>query len=99
MNDDNLRLLHIGFHNFNMTEEITAALAKTFDIAKGWMRYTPNCWVLWTDESPDDWHTRIAATPGLPKNYGALILTILDGHANRGGKTYEWTWKWLQEKK
>ena len=98
MSNGNLRLLHVGFHNFEMTEEIISALANTFNAATGWIRYTPNCWVLWTTGSIEDWHKRIAATPGLPQNYGALILTVLEGSQYRGGMTYDWVWKWLREK-
>jgi hypothetical protein len=99
MSNGTLRLLHVGFHNFEMTESIIAALATTFNGASGWARYTPNCWMLWTNQTIEYWHDRIAQTPGLPQNYGALILTVVDGYGNRGGKTYDWMWKWLAEKK
>lgn len=92
-------LLHVGFHNFEMTDTIITALANTFGAASQWMRYAPNCWVLWTDLSVEEWHKRLERTPGLPTNYGALILVVLDGNENRSGKTFDWAWNWLRDKR
>lgn len=66
-----------------MTEEIIAAPKTTFDAATSWVRYAPNCWVLWTNRSIAEWHERINATKGLPEHYGASILA-LESPENRG---------------
>jgi hypothetical protein len=98
MSDDH-RLLHIGFGSVEMTEAVIDGLKRTFDEATTWMRYSPNCWMLWTGRTIDEWQQRIAATPELPKNFTVLILTVMDGRDYRGGFAYDWMWKWLQERK
>jgi hypothetical protein len=92
------RFLHVGFHNFEMTSEITTELNKTFDFATHWARYAPNCWLLWTGVSIEEWSRRISLTQGLPNGYGVLILTVDPLQENRGGLTFEFVWKWLKEK-
>lgn len=93
------RFLHVGFHNFVVTEELAAALGKTFNYATDWIKYSPNCWILWTGLTTDDWAERIGKTPGLPPHYGALIAPIDLTYEMRGGKTYEWVWKWISKER
>jgi hypothetical protein len=80
-----------------MTEELTKALNKTFDFATQWARYAPNCWLLWTGQTIEEWARRISLTPGLPENYGALILTVDRGIEQRGGLTYDYIWEWFKK--
>jgi len=51
------RFLHIGF-SF-VTEPELEELEKTFDKALDWYRYAPNCWVVWTSTSSQNWYSRL----------------------------------------
>lgn len=93
------RFLHVGFHNFEVTTEIVDELEKLFNTAKDWARYAPNCWILWTSKSADDWAARIKAVPGIPENHGVLIFPINATHDSRGGSTYPWVWEWLDKQR
>jgi len=93
------RFLHVGFHNFEVTEQIATSLGDTFNYATDWCKYSPNCWILWTGLTADEWNARIGNTPGMPATYGALIAPIDLTPETRGGKTYDWVWKWLNKKR
>ena len=94
---DGQRFLHIGFHNFSETNEIIKALEKVFNGASDWARYAPNCWILWTNNTPEVWFKRIEVVPELPKNFGVLIAPIDLNREQRSGSTYDWMWKWIQK--
>ena len=51
------RFLHVAF-DFKEQPDL-AALNEVFDKAPDWIRYAPNCWLLWTARSPETWYTRL----------------------------------------
>ena len=50
-------ILHIGFVASNEPEK--KKIKEVFDDAHSWLRYAPNCWLLWTDLSADEWTVRL----------------------------------------
>jgi len=80
-----------------ITQEIATALSKTFEYATDWIKYSPNCWILWTGLTAEEWNERIEKTPGIPEKYGALIAPIDLTPGSRGGKTYESVWEWIKK--
>jgi hypothetical protein len=52
------KFIHVSF-NFEGREAPLQALAGTFNSARDWARYAPNCWILYTTISVDNWYNRI----------------------------------------
>jgi hypothetical protein len=52
------RFLHIGF-NFMERPITPAELAPVFNKAIDWVRYAPNCWVVYTASEPVIWYQRL----------------------------------------
>ncbi len=85
------RLLHVGF-NFSGPPKIKE-LEKVFDSALDWIRYAPNCWILWTTSSAGTWYERIK--PHLGRN-DKFIIYRLDPR-ERHGWHEEWIWERLDK--
>jgi hypothetical protein len=93
----NYGFLHVGFHNFVVTPEMIKSLEVVFNNAPDWFRYSSSQWLLWTNESADEWGRKLNTVPGLPDNYGALIIAFDPRVQARGGKTYKVVWDWLNK--
>ena len=81
------KILHVAF-NFSDREIPEDELEKLFDTALDWMRYAPNCWVLWTTNDPSTWYKYIRAKVD-EKDHFFICELVID---NRQG------WLWLAPK-
>jgi len=87
------KLLHISFHFYDRPK--IDELEKTFDTAFDWLRYTSNCWIVYTARSPQDWY--LLLKPHLHPNDHILIYKI-DPNV-RYGYMPKWVWEWLNKYK
>ena len=85
------RFLHVGF-NFQ-GKPLIDELKPTFDQAEDWLRYAPNCWILWTDQSPAVWNDRLR--PFL-RDDDNLFICGLD-ITRRQGWLPKSSWEWSRK--
>lgn len=63
--------------------------------ADDWMRYAPNCWIVWTDRPPTDFY--YAIHPRLkPKDSMLIVGLNMD---ERSGWLPRWIWDWIDKKR
>jgi hypothetical protein len=86
------QLLHVGFafRDAPRPEE----LEPIFDEADDWIRYAPNCWILWTSVSPKRWMERLE--PILSPNDQVLIIRI--DASSQAGVLPSSIWSWIKER-
>jgi hypothetical protein len=85
-----LRFLHIGFSD----QMDVNTLQPAFDLAKDWLRYAPNCWIVYTNSDPEKWYSRILKVLPEPKSQGFAIFEI--DVTTKHGQLQEWIWNWLE---
>lgn len=83
--------LHVGiaFHGSPKVEE----LEPIFNKATDWLRYAPNCWIVFTGLTPRRWHERLK--PHLdPQDH--LFVVLIDVQ-QRSGFLPRWAWDWIKK--
>jgi hypothetical protein len=86
------KFLHIGF-GFQAPPR-TDELEPIFDKALDWMRYAPNCWIVQTTSTPQQWLARLR--PLLSPSDNVFIVEI--NPANRSGWLPQSIWTWIKER-
>ena len=85
------QLLHVGF-NFH-GKPLVDELVSTFDQAEDWLRYAPNCWILWTDQPASVWFDRLR--PFLREKDNVFISGMDITH--RQGWLPRSSWEWIKK--
>ena len=88
-----MHLLHVGLGGSG--DQDVPKFEKVFDEAESWLRYTTNCWVLWTNLSARDWCNRLEAAVDKPNR--RFLVCKLDAK-ERAGWLSDTEWKWIREK-
>jgi len=70
-------------------------LAPALSQALDWVRYAPNCWIVWTSESADAWYARLR--PLLRDDESVFICKLDIG--NRAGYLPGLVWDWLDRER
>lgn len=89
------RFLHISFA-FKGKPKVKE-LEEVFNKGLDWMRYAPNCWIVWTTSTPKQWYDRLK--PQLTGDDSCLIVTIDLSSEKRYGQMFKWEWEWMQKKR
>ncbi len=87
------RFLHIAF-NFD-GPPLVKELEPTFNLAVDWVRYAPNCWIVYTTSTPMQWHQRLK--PKVKPKDQFLIVEI--NSRERYGWLQPWIWEWLSKQR
>ncbi len=79
--------------------DVEADLTKinpVLDIAVDWVRYAPQCWMLWTTSNAKVWHARLK--PHLGANGGVLIteIDLSEPGENYSGFMRKLVWDWIE---
>jgi hypothetical protein len=69
-------------------------LQPVFDKASDWIRYAPNCWLLWTARSAEQWFELLKPHLG-PKDQ--MFICRLDMR-DRQGWLARSVWEWIDKK-
>ena len=85
------RFLHIGF-NFKGEPKMDE-LVPTFNQAGDWLRYAPNCWIVWTSRDTQVWYRRLKPLLGEADNMLICKLDITE----RQGWLPQSTWEWINK--
>ena len=90
-----MHLLHIGFGQpDDATEPDVQTLEEVFNKARSWLRYTPSCWILYTELSADEWCTRLEQILEPDKRH--LFITRIDIQDCQGWITSA-GWDWIKK--
>jgi hypothetical protein len=82
--------LHISF-NFMARPTKTDELLPAFSKALDWVRYAPNCWIVWTSADPAFWYARLK-----PLVHDDDSIFICEMNINsRAGYLPVMVWDWL----
>jgi hypothetical protein len=93
MSQDTRRWVHISFSW--PTGADPKQFEKVFDKAKDWVKYSRNCWLVYTGLSLDLWSKRISELPGM-NNQNIFVLEVNDPR-DATGLLQEWMWEKLYE--
>lgn len=64
-----------------------------FNIAIDWIRYSPNCWILYTTTGADWWYERIRHHMTKKDRVFIAELDLRD----KAGWLDKWVWNWLNK--
>jgi len=85
--------LHIGFC-WSAPPDLKA-LEEKFNKSIDWVRYSKECWIVWTSSDPNTWYNRLK--PLLKENDDIFIVKI-DINVRQGWLP-TWIWDWVKEKR
>jgi hypothetical protein len=89
------RFLHISF-TFNEGLPKVQELEPLFNaLAPDWLRYSFNCWIVWTARPASDFLYALKTVIG-PSDY--VLITKLD-FSDRTGWQPKWIWDWMDRKR
>lgn len=86
------RFLHIAFRWADGRAK-TDELIPKFDLAANWIRYAPNCWIMYTSRDPDSWYSLLRSHI---TDRDWLFIVELNIH-NRQGWLPRSVWDWLRD--
>lgn len=86
------QFLHIGI-SFSGVAKV-AELIPVFDKALDWVQYAPNCWIVWTTSSTEQWYVRLK--PHLTDN-DHMFISALDLQQEYAGWLPKEVWAWLSK--
>lgn len=89
--------LHLAVRYEDSEAPRAKAIQEVLDKAKGWYRYAPNCWVIYTKLEATEWARRIRGIPGM-EDHAAFFICELDT-SNRSGWLTEDFWNWLDKER
>jgi len=85
------RFLHVAF-NWSGDPK-TTGIKEVFDRASDWMRYAPNCWIVWTNKDPETWYERLKPFLGSGEHVFICALDL----TTRQGWLPKSTWDWINK--
>jgi hypothetical protein len=94
----NKKYLHISFHFPPPLSELEAThhIQPIINTADDWLKYTGNCWIVWSSLGPKQWFEKFEAVPELIK-CSILIVKLDLTPDNRAGQLPQWVWDWIQK--
>jgi hypothetical protein len=93
--------LHIGINfrdedsNLNRILEIERVLNQGSD----WLRYAPNCWILYTNQNPTVWIEKILAIPFMQTEKRHFVFICELDWRNKAGLLSAGIWEWINRER
>jgi hypothetical protein len=89
------RFLHISF-TFNEGLPKVQELEPIFNaLAPDWLRYSFNCWIVWTSRPASDFFYSLKPAIGQSDSFLIVKLDMTD----RNGWQPSWVWEWMDRKR
>ena len=88
------RFLHVTF-NFKGRSSPTESIESTLDKALDWIRYAPNCYILYTTTDLPTWYSRLRKALREDDNIFVVELNI----ENRQGWLPKSVWEWIRKER
>lgn len=86
------QFLHIAFKWSGQPK--IKELEPVFNKAVDWLRYAPNCWIVWTSSDVQKWKERLKPCLG---EHDYMFICELNIN-NRQGWLPLWMWSWINKK-
>lgn len=88
------KFYHVGcnFAGLPKTADVDGTLNKT--IGADWLRYTQNCWIIWTAKNPGEILNVFAPHISLADSVFIAAMDMTDRH----GYLPPWCWQWIDSK-
>ena len=86
------KFLHVGFHWQGPPKitELEPVFGKAFD----WVRYSGNCWIIYTNTDIPTWVARVREHMGPNDN---VIICELANIRSSDGWMPKWIWDWVNK--
>jgi len=88
------KFYHISFL-FESGKHLTSELDIVFNKASDWIRYAPNCWIIYTSQSSEKWYNSIKKA--IHEDDSFMILQI-DPSTRNGWMPLD-IWDWLDKER
>ena len=85
------RFLHITIVDPFVLPQHQTAIERVMDSAGDWLRYGPNCWIVYSAHPPVTWANRLNTIRGLASKHGFLV-TEMGVYA---GMLDQKVWDWM----
>jgi hypothetical protein len=90
-----MQFLHLGVYFEKPTAPDRAAIEEVLNKATDWFRYAPNCWIVYTKNSPNVWKDRLRKIPNMDDGTSFFICELnID---NRSGWIRQTAWDWINK--
>jgi hypothetical protein len=87
------KFLHLAVSPIDPGQQ--ALIEEQLNRAGDWLRYLPNCWLIYTSRPAKVWYSRLSSIEGL-KNSSNFFICEVDLH-NRGGWLKKTVWEWINK--
>lgn len=84
--------MHVGF-NFEDRAAPSKGIQKVLDKALDWVRYAPNCYIVYTSSDVEHWYARLREVIDEADNIFVVELNI----ENRQGWLPKSVWEWIKK--
>jgi hypothetical protein len=84
------KFLHVAF-NWSGAPKMKE-LEPTFNEFADWMRYAPNCWIVWTGLTPTEVHNELVNSITVGDRLFICEINLSD----RQGWMDKWAWEWFR---
>lgn len=90
------KFLHLAIHfkNGGVTEERLGTVEEVLNKAADWVRYVPNCWLIYTGRDAEVWHQRLKNIPWITQQQ--YFICEIDIH-NKAGWLPKAVWEWMNK--
>ena len=90
--------LHLGVNFEEHGAPNRGAIDAILNKAKDWLRYSPNCWLIYTGKDVETWQNRLREISVMEDHASFLICEIpLAQKDKRGGWLPESVWEWINK--
>jgi|GEM_PF-2495903 hypothetical protein len=89
------KFLHLAVYFEDPGAPTKEAIQTILDGAKDWIRYSPNCWLIYTSKSAQEWHDKLFSLPGMKNNTSYFICAI--DQNDRSGWIRKSVWDWINK--
>jgi len=89
--------LHLGVRFEDSDALDRKAIEKVLNKARDWIRYAPNCWLIYTGKDAKTWSQRLREIPGMEDSASFLICEVLVNQKDkRDGWLSDSVWQWIK---
>ena len=90
------QFLHLGinFKTKSPTAEVIEEVEAVLNKAKDWLRYAPNCWLIYTSVGPKTWHERLKQIPWMAEQ--SYLICSVDP-TKKSGWLARTVWDWINQ--
>jgi len=84
------RFLHVAFVFPFLSPKQQSAIEQVLGIDGDWLRYAPNCWIVYSGHAPMVWVERLQAIRGMEQ--ASFFITEMGTYA---GRLDQQVWDWI----